>query len=357
MKRVGWPAVLWLPFLLIPACGKKGSIQPPLVLVPQQVETLKAFQRGSRIVLEWTNPESYIDGRPLAGISEVEVWLEERSAKPSPAAAIPHGGSFDARAKRAAVIKPEGKTPILSFFYPLDSSAGWADKTFVFAVRVREAGKRRLSDFSDEVAVKPQPLPSPPSRVWAEVFVDRIDVRWDAPAANFDGSSPARIKGYNVYRIDKSGKLLCLTAAPISETVFADRDFLFGQAYRYLVRAVALAAEQPLESEDSPPVDVLPRDLFSPAVPTGLTIAKGSDFITLVWDANKEKDLAGYNVWRREEGATDFSCLTKPPLVGTTYTDRTVEKGKRYEYAVTAVDGLGNESPKSAVVSDIIKEP
>ena len=356
MKRVGWPAVLWLPLLLVPACGKKGSIQPPLVLVPQRVETLKAFQRGSRIILEWTNPESYIDGRPLAGISEVEVWLEERPDKPSPAAAAPRGGDFGVRAKRAAVIKPEGKIPSLSFFYPLDSSRGWADKTFVFAVRAREAGKKRLSDFSDEVAVKPQPLPSPPSRVWAEVSADRIDVRWDVPAANFDGSAPARIKGYNVYRIDKSGKLLCLTPAPIAETAFADRDFLFGQAYRYFVRAAASAAEQPLESEDSTAVDVLPEDLFSPAVPAGLTIAKGSDFITLVWDANKEKDLAGYNVWRREEGGASFACLTKPPLIGNTYTDRTVEKGKRYEYAITAVDGLGNESPKSAVVSDIIKE-
>ncbi|MCK7579395.1 MAG: hypothetical protein MZV65_29175 [Chromatiales bacterium] len=41
------------------ACGKKGPLRPPLRLVPQTAEGLRAFQRGARIVLEWTQPDAY----------------------------------------------------------------------------------------------------------------------------------------------------------------------------------------------------------------------------------------------------------------------------------------------------------
>ncbi len=42
-------------FVLLPACGKKGPLRPPLRLVPQTAEGLRASQRGARVVLEWTH--------------------------------------------------------------------------------------------------------------------------------------------------------------------------------------------------------------------------------------------------------------------------------------------------------------
>jgi predicted small lipoprotein YifL len=346
--------VLALASLVAPSCGKKGPILPPLVLQPQRAEEVKAYQRGSRVILEWTNPTTYIDGRKLGGIAEVEIWLEERPDKPGQAPAA----AFEARARRIASVVPDAaaKNQNTSSDYRL-ASGGWQGKTFIFAVRVREAQKKRLSDFSDEIAVKPRPLPLPPTGVNAKVFADRVEIRWDAPASNIDGSAPALVKGYNVYRMDKKGPAARLTPAPTAGPPFADKTFEFKQPYRYFVRAAASAVEPFLESDDSSAVDVLPRDVFPPASPAGLTAAPGPDFITLVWDANKEPDLAGYRVWRRAEGQSEFVVLTPSPILDMTYADRAVEKGKRYDYAISAVDAAGNESSRSAAVTEIIKDP
>jgi fibronectin type 3 domain-containing protein len=83
---------------------------------------------------------------------------------------------------------------------------------------------------------------------------------------------------------------------------------------------------------------------------------KGANFITLIWDAGREKDLAGYKVWRREAGLGQFVPLTPQPILENTHTDTSVEKNKRYEYAITALDRSGNESSKSETVSEIIKD-
>ncbi|MCK7579394.1 MAG: DUF2437 domain-containing protein [Chromatiales bacterium] len=64
-----------------------------------------------------------------------------------------------------------------------------------------------------------------------------------------------------------------LNDKPLSEPRFEDADFVFGRAYRYVVRAVA-AAEETAESEDAVPLDVQPRDVF-PAGRTGRPDGRG----------------------------------------------------------------------------------
>jgi len=378
MRRFHLPLVFLLSLLVTPGCGVKGPLQLPLVLVPQKVETLEAFQRGSRIILEWTNPEAYIDGRPLAGVGEVEVWIYEKSGPALTGAPAPSAEEFEAGARRIDVLDETGK-PVKSrparsrnrietqpkkaappkefqYFYPLAAN-DLKEMNLTFGLKVKDDEKERLSEFSNLATVRPQPLPGPPSNVRAAVFADRIEVRWDAPAASFGEPGPASLKGYNVYKIDREGKSERLNSTLVTEFVFADKDFLFGQTCLYIVRAAASSSEPFLESDDSPAVGIPARDLFPPTAPSGLSAAAGPDFITLIWNMNREKDFAGYHVWRKEAGRETFICLTKPPLVGNTYTDRAVEKGKRYEYAVTAVDEAGNESPKSAIVSETIRDP
>jgi hypothetical protein len=397
MKRKARFAAAALACLLIaPACGKKGGILAPLTLVPQKVETLKAAQRGGLVLLEWTNPTAYIDGRALDEISEIEIWLEERPDPPAPApgakppvkppAPPPAAGDFAARAKRLAVLSvaakpaprsarnPKDKKPAASstapkappnasYVYRLDP-ARWAGRTFAFALRVRDTKKKRLSDFSSEVAFKPKALAVPPAGVGAAVFADRIEIRWTAPSKNFDGTAPPLVKGYNIYRSDitasPDGTLAVssprrLDAAPVAGVVFADKEFSFGLAYRYFVRAAGAEAEPFLESEDSEVVDVRPLDIFPPAVPAGLSAVTGPDFVTLVWDAAGDRDLAGYHVWRRVAGAGAYVRLTTAPVPEPTFTDRAVEKNGTYEYAITSVDRTGNESSKSAAVSVVVR--
>jgi hypothetical protein len=339
--------------LLAPACGKKGDIRPPLVLRPQPAEGLTAVQRGGRIHLEWTDPATAVDGSPLAGIAEIEVWLEIRPDPPPPPAKVK--GDFASRAKRVGAVVPAAGVATSAWEYAVDP-AGWKGRLFAFAVRAREAKKGRLSDFSNEAAVKVQAVPLPPSGLRASVFEDRIEVAWTSPAKNFDGSAPAAAPGTTVLRAEADGPFKRLTPLPVKGTVFADKDFAFGRVYRYVVRAATTLAAGFLESDDSAVVEAKPVDTFPPAAPAGLSIAAGPDLLTLVWDANTEKDLAGYHVWRRTGEGGAFVRLTKEPILESTYTDKDVAKDTLYAYAVQAVDAAGNAGPRSAVVTEILKD-
>jgi len=363
------------------ACGKKGGIDPPLVLVPQKVENLKAVQRGRHILLGWSNPESYIDGRPLSGVSAVEIWVLGAGPSGKPDQKPPTAEEFEAKSRLLAVVEqtelpsrtvqeaktkpnkkagaagPKKKAPLAKeqlYEYPL-ADEDLKEPKLTFAVRVREEKKSHFSDFSGFAAISPQPLPLPPTNIRTQVFEDRVEIRWDAPQANFDQSGPVRLKGFNVYRIDAGDKLQRLNSSLVREEKYSDTTILFGPSYRYFVRAAATDAAPLLESDNSDPVDVTPKDVFPPAAPLNPAAAKGPNFITLIWDAGREKDLAGYKVWRREAGQDAFLCLTAQPIAENTFSDSSVEKNKRYEYAITALDNSGNESPKSEIVSEGIK--
>ena len=398
MAKLRFAAAAVACLLTAPACGKKGAILAPLTLVPQGVESLTAAQRGGLIVLEWKNPTAYIDGRPLDGIAEIEIWLEDKADPASATTGSPTTmGSpattddFEARAKKVAVIAAPAKSPAKGqaaappakgqaaappakgkrasspaaapaaagppnavYVHRLDPKAG-EGRTLIFALRVRDVRRGRLSGFSQEVRIRPQALSAPPEAVRAAVFADRVELRWALPVANFDGSTPPRVRGFNIYRGESGGAARRINPAPVTDLVYADREVVFGRTYRYFIRAAGAAAEPFLESEDSAAVEVLPKDVFPPAVPTGLSAAKGPDFITLVWDAVPDLDAAGYHVWRREKGKAEFSRLTAAPVPEPTYTDKSVEKNVTYEYAITCVDTSGNESPRSAVVEETIR--
>lgn len=342
-----------LAALLAPACGKKGAIMPPLILRPKPVETLKAVQRGGRIILEWTDPTASVDGTDLAGLSEIEIWLEIRPDPPPPKGL---SGSFIDRAKRVGTLTPRPDAAPETFGYAIDPK-GWKGRAFAFALRVRESSKKRLSEFSNEAVAKPRPAPNPPSQIQARVLRDRIELGWSAPTANFDGSAPAAVRGYSVYRSEKEGSWKNVSAQPVREPAFIDREFEFGRTYRYFVRSVTDPGAGFTESEDSPVFEIKPVDTFPPTAPIGISIAAGPDFLTLAWDANAEKDLAGYLVWRWSGDPKNHIRLTSAPILETAYTDRSVEKGKPYTYFVTAVDTAGNESARSAAVSETIKDP
>ncbi|MGB8952312.1 MAG: hypothetical protein WCC06_06570 [Candidatus Aminicenantales bacterium] len=357
--------LLAAPLLLFfAACGKKGPIYPPLVLIPQPVEILRVFQRGDKIFLQWVNPTAYIDGRSLSGISLIEVWVYEAADSSSEEARAIPIEEFEKKARLAAVIKkeefltfrkeggpPEGE---FQYVFPLTGKSlggcQWA-----FAIRVMDAGKKK-SEFSRIIALRPQALSLPPFQVEAAVFEDRIELKWAAPQENTDRSTPAAVKGYNIYRAEGENMPRLLNSAPVSDTQHGDKEFLFGRNYRYFIRASASESAPYLESEDSAVIEVLPRDVFAPAPPSGLEAVSSTGLVTLIWEANREKDIAGYKVWRKEEGRDACVLLTPEPILENTFTDTAVEKGRRYEYAITALDRSGNESQKSEPVVEITED-
>ena len=92
-----------------------------------------------------------------------------------------------------------------------------------------------------------------------------------------------------------------------------------------------------------------PEDKFPPATPVGLSFILGGKTIELTWTRNTEPDLAGYRIYRAFEN-NSFERI-KETQASTSYSDRNIEPGKHYRYAVTAVDRAGNESKMSEPVT------
>ncbi len=351
-------------FLLFPSCGKKGPIYPPLSKIPKKVEIFEAVQKGKRIILEWKNPESYLDGASLLEIKEVEIWMmeEEKSAEEgreltqasfSPSEYEKRGKLVDrVRKERFAELMDEEEGKI-RYHYEL-SPEDLGKKRFTFSLRIRDK-RDRESDFSELISVEPIALPPPPLSIKARVFEEKIEITWIPPQAE-EEASLSLIKGYNVYRREEKGPFKLLEPSLIKENKFEDRSFSFGKNYEYCVRVSASDSSPFLESDDSEIVRVLAEDKFPPSPPSGLVSISGKGYVTLSWEANKEEDLAGYKVWRREEGEKQFKLLTSKAISGNAYTDTSIEKRKRYHYAITAIDRNGNESEKSEFVSETIED-
>ena len=228
-------------------------------------------------------------------------------------------------------------------------------KRYAFGLKA-EFSKSRISDFSSLVVIVPRALCAPPTGLHAEAGNESVELRWEAPTGNIDGSQPAGLKGYNVYRSEAGTPAVRLNSSLGKDSSFSDKTFVFGTEYVYTVRAAANEAEPFAESVDSAPAVVLPLDIFPPKAPAGLTVLAGPDFISLSWDAVLEGNLAGYRVWRRAAGRPEYKELTEAAVKESTFQDRSAKPGIRYEYVVAAEDMAGNKSPNSDPVSGQLRE-
>ena len=103
-----------------------------------------------------------------------------------------------------------------------------------------------------------------------------------------------------------------------------------------------------MESDLSEPVTKIPADEFPPAAPAGLTAVPTTTSIELAWDRDTEPDLAGYRVYRAAPGG-EFEKIGET-AEAPSYSDKQVESGKQYRYAVSAFDKAGNESKRSVEI-------
>jgi predicted small lipoprotein YifL len=344
-------------------CGKKGNILPPLVRLPQTAENILVTQKADQIVLTWQNPTAYEDGSTLSAIEKIEIWVLEETAAEEVKLAEISTEEFEKTAKlhvtitedkiQESAIQEGSSQGRMEYSYDLPEKESLS-KMYTFSLRVKD--NKRYSPFSELVSLRPMVLPLPPTDVAAEVFQDRIEVRWNPPLKNRDQSSPPNVKGYIIYRSGEEGEAIRLNARLVRGVKYDDRNFVFGQKCGYFIRACATDSAPYLESEDSEAVVILPKDTFAPQPPKGLISVAGKDVLSISWDANTEDDLEGYRVWRREEGAMEFRLLTENPIKESAYNDRVVEKGKWYTYSVTALDKDGNESQKSESVTERVRE-
>jgi fibronectin type 3 domain-containing protein len=341
---------------LITSCGKRTPPAPPVEKVAQRAE-ISAAQRGNRIILSWNLPNRNASDSSVVNITRVDVYrlvepltspqniTEEEFSSRSTLIGSVSVGADDISNRRLTY------TDTIEF-------AGQAAR-LRYAVRFVNASGQKAG-FSNFLLVEPTArVAAPPVLTAAEVSQENIRLKWTKPSGNVDGTQPANILGYNVYRFDAenpSGKIL--NSTPVTNEEFNDDFFEFEKKYEYMVRSVSLGANgQPIESENSNKLETTPKDTFPPASPQALTIAATPTSISLFFAASVEKDIAGYRVYRSTDpnlAKNAWQNLTPELLQTNTLQDAQVESGRTYFYFVTAVDKFGNVSEPSGVVSETV---
>ena len=350
MRRRLWLGLVWSGLVAViggGGCAKVGPPVPPARFTLAAASDVTATQYGAQIVVRFTKPAQAVR-------ADIFRRVEPRDALP----ALPEEvflrearliGSLDDKA--LAVTTSPAYT---DQFDPQDP--GWATKCARYAVRLVDA-RGRPSPLSGYAVVYPSAaVAQPPCDLRAEVTQAVIHLTWHVPVQNLDGSPVTEVR-FNVYRRrTDGGPASRRNSAPLPTPDFADGDFVFGEEYEYVVRAVSLVRGELIESQASPPLRVRPVDTFPPAAPTNVTAASAAGLVSVFFPANTETDLRGYVIYRSEVGEDEPPVrLTPTPIQRTTFQDRTGVGGRVYRYVVTAVDVFGNESaPSNAVEVEVV---
>jgi hypothetical protein len=359
--------------LLTGGCGAPGEPTPPSPPVPVAVTDLAAQQAGDGVQLTFTLPPKTVVGERLTDTPAIEIL--RGSLKPD--------GSPDAKSFRTVETIPGAlvggyraadKVQILSRI-SLDELRAYPGAALAYRVRTRASRKRASAD-SNTVTVRVRSVPERITAVHAGVTEPAVELSWSAPTGTSAGDPLPSISEYHVYRgeIDPASAtandlsqvkwkspLTLLASSPTNS--YRDAAFDFGKTYLYTVRTVIPGDGSTVESSDSVPAIVTPRDVFPPAVPQGLVAAvlsaepNAPAEVALSWSINTETDLAGYRVYRSEQQDMPGQLVTPDLLLSPAYRDTSVQAGHRYWYSVTAVDRSGNESAPSARVAAEVAQP
>ena len=362
--RHGAACALLLAFACVAGagCGAPGEPSPPKPVVPQAVADLGARQQGSAVILTFTLPARSTSNENLNGLPTVEIYRGTLAAGESAKKASTHL-IYTIPAALVDTYLAGGHFEFHDPFHDEDL-ARQSGATMLYMVRT-SAARRHDSADSNVAETLIYAVPPAPAGLEATVTEHAIELVWQAPAAS------AAIAGYRVYRgeldpsspvgetdLEKMKFLLPLAlAGPASGTSFDDPQFDFDKTYVYVVHSVAQYGAAAVESDDSAPAIVTPRDIFPPAAPLGLeaifvpATANALADVELSWEISPESDLAGYNVYRSEQPGTRGSKLNLQLLLSPAFRDIQVAPGGHYFYSVSAVDRAGNESPASSAVS------
>ncbi|MBP6004758.1 MAG: hypothetical protein KA746_15110 [Pyrinomonadaceae bacterium] len=338
-------------------CGKRKAPVPPRERVSQRVE-LSGYQRGSVVILSWKMPARNADRASVLNIDRIDIY---RLAEPANAPLTLSEEEFASKSTVIASLSIKDTDFGLKTLLHADKLefAGQSAR-LRYAMRFANASGQKAA-FSNFLLIEPTAkVAASPTSLSYQLSQTAIALKWDEPVANIDGTSPASILGYNIYRSTsekEAGKLL--NKSPITSNEFNDEFFDFGKNYYYFVRAVSVGRDAvPVESLESNILSLKPVDTFAPTPPAAITLAVGQNVMSIFFAVNPEKDIAGYKIYRstdREADKAKWQLLTPELLKTNTFQDTTVESGKTYFYYLTATDTTGNVSEPSEIVSDTIQ--
>ena len=360
--------------LFLAGCGTPAAPLPPSLNLPIPVTDLAASRAGNQVTLHWTMPKKNTDKLLLKGGVPVYVCRKEAASDNCVAAA------------GAALSVDPGAVGTFTETMTAELAAG-APHALSYFVELRN-NNGRSAGLSNAAVVLAGEAPAPVANLSAEVHKAGVVLRWTSLEAA--GQNTYAVRLYRKLLNPPPGKtqqgLLAPAPEPEDQNLLVescapesgkgscralDNSIRFGQIYEYRAQRVARVTAEgktvELAGELSAPVRVEARDIFPPAVPTGLAAVATTGengagnapqyAIDLSWQPVTDADLAGYVVYRREGDGGWQRISPTGPLVAPAFHDSLVQPGHSYRYAVSSIDQGGNESAHSEETEEPVPNP
>lgn len=347
---------------VLSGCGTPGAPQPPSLNLAVPVQDLAASRRGNNVDLEWTLPRKNTDKTNIKHNPLTRICRREGTALMSSCEVVAQVQPPTPKPEEKKKDQPPPGLVRIHYVDTLPEQLGLRNPAGFVMYAVEEVNDHgRSAGLSNQVAIPLLPVIAAPEKLSADVSADAVRISWSGPAPP---QSPAGISyRYRIMRRPAGAQAFTMLddVEPAASGSYLDKTFAWEQKYEY--RITTLGQEQAngtavaIEGQASPVVEVFTRDIYPPAQPASLQAVFSSvgqkPFMDLTWAPNLESDLAGYNVFRWTQGGQPEK-LNSTLLPVASYRDESVEHGKTYFYAVSAVDLRGNESQHSTAASESV---
>ncbi|MEP1093928.1 MAG: hypothetical protein ABJG78_02395 [Cyclobacteriaceae bacterium] len=251
-----------------------------------------------------------------------------------------------------AIIDPAFAEQVGILLYDEKAEAG---RQYQYRVMSIDKKKENLVGISPAIISGAFVQEQPPQGIQVQRRSGMIDINWIPEVT--------RYYGVHVYRRSEEesayGKITDLPYAlqrvkneqgelKYPEIFFTDTTAVDSMAYDYKLSTLDFFGQ---ESPLSQALNAPSVDFEAPLPPLNLQAKADTLDVTLTWEIQKSKDLAGFNVYRFGSPQDEPQLLTTTPIGKrtNTYTDRLNMPGSYY-YSIAAVDESGNENHSTLII-------
>jgi hypothetical protein len=339
-------------------CGTPAAPQPPSLNLAESVTDLAGTRAGDQVTLTWTVPKRNTDKTIIKGNVTARVCRRE--------------GSAACKAVADEAVAP-GKPASYTDHLP-DALASGEPRPVSYFVELLNK-KNRSAGLSNAVPILAGAAPSAVAGLKAEVRKEGVVLNWTpdgekAPVRLLRKLLTPQPKQQQQGLPAPSPELVnqsLLVESGVEQGRALDETARFDEKYEYRAQRVARVDVDgktlELAGAISAPIEVEVKDVFAPAVPSGLAAvaSMGQDgktpSIDLNWQPNTEADLAGYIVYRREGDGEWQRISPATPAIEPAFHDEHVQVGHTYQYVVSAISKAGYESERSGAAEETVSQP
>ncbi len=221
--------------LLTAACGRKGALIYPDMLIPAAPAVVSGHQSGTAVKLQFTLPDKDRSGRSIQGVSGVKISRMASEADRSdvcPACLTEYLPVRTLYLEHLPLDTQRFGNRLIMLDGEVTAGSSYSYRIVPFTADGVDGAAASLAD----VRVVP-PFPAPEIHIEAFPTELRLKFAMQPPLTG-------RLLGYNVYRSTVAGGKLFqpLNREPLTEALYVDSGLERGVTYRYSARALLVPA-------------------------------------------------------------------------------------------------------------------